>query len=254
MRIKSPYGQTCNLIECPMPIKAKPYRHQVNAFDFVCSKFDLRDENPESTGTALLMEMGTGKTITTIAVIGALYMAGKIKRVLIVAPLSIVGVWQEEFQKFADFDYVAITLEGSSAKKTDTLRHMSGSSLQVIIVNYESAWRLEDELLKYNADIVIADEGHKIKTHNAKQSKALHKMGAKARYKMLLTGTVITNKAIDVFSQYKFINPSVFGQSFYVFRNRYFDMVGYGNHTPVLKKSMEQDLTDKLHSIAFRTT
>ena len=191
---------------------------------------------------------------SAIAVIGALYLAGLIKKVVIVAPLSIVGVWLEEFQKFADFDYTAIILEGSSSKKTDTLRHMTGSSLQVIILNYESAWRLEDELLKFNADIIVADEGHKIKTHNAKQSKAVHKLGAKALYKMLLTGTVITNKAIDVFSQYKFINPAIFGQSFYVFRNKYFDMVGYGNHTPILKRSMEQDLTDKLHSIAFRTT
>jgi SNF2 family DNA or RNA helicase len=237
-----------------MPIKATPYEHQINAFNFVCMLFGLITGNVNSSGAALLMEMGTGKTITTIAVIGALYLAGLIKRVVIVAPLSIVGVWLEEFQKFADFDYTAIILEGSTSKKTDILRHMTGSSLQVIIVNYESAWRLEEELLKFNADIVVADEGHKIKTHNAKQSKALHKLGAKVRYKMLLTGTVITNKAIDVFSQYKFINPAIFGQSFYVFRNKYFDMVGYGNHTPILKRSMEQDLTDKLHSIAFRTT
>jgi SNF2 family DNA or RNA helicase len=50
------------------------------------------------------------------------------------------------------------------------------------------------------------------------------------------------------------LSPAVFGQSFYVFRNRYFDMVGYGQHTPVLKKSMEQDLMKRLHSIAFRAT
>jgi SNF2 family DNA or RNA helicase len=197
---------------------------------------------------------GTGKTLTTIAVLGAMYISGKIKRVLIVAPLSIVGVWQEELQKFADFDYTSVILEGSSVKKVDTLRYMTGSALQVVIVNYESAWRLEGELLRFNSDIIVADEGHKIKTHNTKQSKTLHKLGSKAKYRMLLTGTVITNKAIDVFSQYKFIEPAVFGKSFYVFRNKYFDMVGYGNHTPVLKKSMEQDLMDRLHSIAFRIT
>lgn len=237
-----------------LPIRAKPYQHQINAFEYVGSKFGLDNGLPSSTGAALLMEMGTGKTLTTIAVLGAMYIAGKIKRALIVAPLSIVSVWQEEFEKFAHFEYNAVILEGTMKKKQDTLKHMTGEALQVAIVNYESAWRMEAELLKFDADIVIADEGHKIKTQNTRQSKALHKLGAKARYKMLLTGTVITNKAIDVFSQYKFINPSVFGQSFYVFRNKYFDMVGYGNHTPVLKKSMEQDLTEKLHSIAFRVT
>lgn len=239
----------------PMPIKAAPYKHQIDAFNFVCGKFGLIPASGmPSSGAALLMEMGTGKTITSIAVAGALYQASKIHRVLVVAPLSILGVWEEEFAKFADFDYSLAVLEGSTAKKIDTLRHMRGSPLQVAVINYESAWRLEKELAAWNPDLLIADEGHKIKTHNIAASKAMHRLGARARYRLLLTGTVITNKAIDVFSQYKFLSPAVFGQSFYAFRNRYFNMVGYGNHTPVLKKSMEQDLMKRIHSIAFRAT
>jgi SNF2 family DNA or RNA helicase len=183
-----------------------------------------------------------------------LYNAGRIRRVLIVAPLSILGVWQDEFNNFADFDYNLAVLTGTSAKKIDTLRHLNGSALQVAVINYESAWRLEKELTAWNPDLIIADEGHKIKTHNISASKAMHRLGARARYRLLLTGTPVTNKAIDVFSQYKFLNPAIFGQSFYAFRNKYFDMVGYGNHTPVLKKSMERELTEKIHSIAYRAT
>ena len=210
--------------------------------------------NFKSRGAALLMEMGTGKSLTAIAITGALSQAGRIRRVLIVAPLSILGVWEEEFQKFAAFPYALAVLSGSSAKKLDTLRHMNGTALQVVVVNYESAWRLEKALTAWHPDLIIADEGHKIKTHNIAASKAMHRMGAKASYRLLLTGTVITNKAIDVFSQYKFLNPAIYGNSFYAFRNRYFDMVGYGNHTPVLKKSMEGELTEKLHSISYRAT
>ena len=173
---------------------------------------------------------------------------------MIVAPLSILGVWEEEFQKFAAFPYALAVLSGSSAKKLDTLRHMIGTALQVVVVNYESAWRLEKALTAWHPDLIIADEGHKIKTHNIAASKAMHRMGREASYRLLLTGTVITNKAIDVFSQYKFLNPAIYGNSFYAFRNRYFDMVGYGNHTPVLKKSMESELTEKLHSISYRAT
>jgi len=165
-----------------------------------------------------------------------------------------LGVWQDEFNNFADFDYNLAVLTGTSAKKIDTLRHLNGSALQVAVINYESAWRLEKELTAWNPDLIIADEGHKIKTHNISASKAMHRLGARARYRLLLTGTPVTNKAIDVFSQYKFLNPAIFGQSFYAFRNRYFDMVGYGNHTPVLKKSMERELTEKIHSIAYRAT
>lgn len=111
-----------------MPIKAIPYQHQIKAYDFVCDKFGLSPQREaESNGTALLMEMGTGKTITTISVLGALYNAGKIKRALIIAPLSIVGVWQEELQKFADFNYTVAVLSGTGNKKVDTLRHMAGT-------------------------------------------------------------------------------------------------------------------------------
>lgn len=243
-----------------LPVKAAPYRHQREAFDFVCRAFGLPSGDGagppavESTGCALLMEMGTGKTLTTIAITGALAGAGYIRRVLIVAPLSILGVWEEEFARFADFPYFLAVLEGTGAKKLDTLRHMTGAALQVVVVNYESAWRLEKDLLSWRPDLIIADEGHKIKTHNISASKSMHRMGRAARYRLLLTGTVITNRAIDVFSQYKFVNPAIFGQSFYAFRSRYFDMVGYGNHTPVLKKAMEAELTEKMHSIAYRAT
>ena len=178
----------------------------------------------------------------------------KVERMLIVAPLSILGVWQEEFLKFADFEYSLTILNGGESKKIEKLRQIPAHGLQVAVINYESAWRMEKELAAWDADLIVCDEGHKIKTHNITASKCMHRLGAKARYRMLLTGTIITNKAIDVFSPYKFLNPAVFGNSFYAFRNRYFDMVGYGNHTPVLKTSMAEELTRRIHSIAFRAT
>jgi SNF2 family DNA or RNA helicase len=241
----------------PMPIKVKPYAHQINAFNFVSKKLGLlpgSTYSPAGYGAALLMEMGTGKTLTTIAVEGALYHAGRIRRVLVVSPLSVTGVWKDEHDAYADFDYTLAVLKGSGEKKLDTLRHMTGQPLQIVVVNYESAWRLERELAAWKPDLIIADEGHKIKTHNIAASKAMHRLGALAKYRLLLTGTPVTNKAIDIFSQYKFLDPRIFGQSFYSFRNRFFFMTGYGNHTPVLKKSMEDELTRRMHSIAFRAT
>lgn len=232
-----------------LPIRATPYKHQREAFDFANRLF-----SKTGGGAALLMEMGTGKTITSVAIVGALWKAKHIQHLLVVAPLSIVGVWEDEFQKFAAYDYSLEVLSGTGARKIDMIRHMTGAALQVLVVNYESAWRLETELLKWHPDCIIADEGHKIKTHNIAASMALHRLGAKAKYRLLLTGTVITNKPVDVFSQYKFADPHVYGQSFYLFRNRYFDMTGYGNYTPVMKKSMEREFADRLYSIAFRAT
>lgn len=238
-----------------MPVKAHPYDHQQRAYEFACRQFGLTGCNPPpSRGVALLMEMGTGKTLTSIAVAGRLFLEQKIERMLIVAPLSILGVWQEEFQKFADYPYSLAVLNGTGSRKSENLRQKSTNGLIVGVINYESAWQLEDELAAWNADLIVCDEGHKIKTHNIAASKCMHRLGVRARYRMMLTGTIITNKAIDVFSPYKFLNPAVFGSSFYAFRNRYFDMTGYGLHVPVLKKNMTEELTRRIHSIAFRAT
>ena len=203
-----------------MPIKVRPYQHQADAYRFAIRKFGLIQGMPKSSsGVALLMEMGCGKSLTAIGISGTLYLRGKIRRVLVVSPLSIVSVWDEEYEKFADFPYRLTILKGSSEKKRQQLADLEdGDFLQVVVVNYESAWRLEKELLKYNADLIIADEGHKIKENRTAQSKCMHDLGARASYKLLLTGTLISGKELDVFSQYKFLNPVIFGTSFYGFK------------------------------------
>ena len=238
----------------PMPIKVRPYLHQQAAFDFACRKFGLLPSDSRSRGVALLMEMGCGKTLTSIGIAGILYQFGLVNRVLVVAPLSILGVWDEEFSSMAAFPYSLTVLKGTGEKKRQQIREVSGDGLQVLVVNYESARILEKELLQYDADLIIADEGHKIKENRSKQSRAMHSLGDRASYRLLLTGTLITNKELDVFSEYRFLNSRVFGTSFYAFRNQYFDMVGYGNHIPRFRQWMLDDFLRRMHSIAYRVT
>ena len=245
---------TSNEPMIPMPVKARPFAHQYNAFDFACKKFGLYPSETHSQGVALLMEMGCGKTLTSIGIAGALYQFGKVNRILVVAPLSILGVWEQEFAEFADYPYTLTVLKGASSDKARMLQSIESRGLQIVVVNYESAWRIEKELLRFDADLIIADEAHKIKEARTAQSKAMHHLGDKARYKLLLTGTVITNRELDVFSQYRYLNRKVFGDSFYVFRNRYFDMVGYGNHIPRFRNYMLDDFLQRMHSVAFRVT
>lgn len=237
-----------------MPVKAKPYRHQQEAFDFVCRLFGLTDGQQRSSGAALLMEMGTGKTLVAIAVACILYQFGLAERVLVVAPLSLLGVWESELQRFAGVPVNAVVLKGTLDKKKELLSQTVPDKLNVVIVNYESAWRMERELLAFDAQMIVADEGHKVKEGRTKQSKALHHLGDKARYKLLLTGTLITNRELDVWSQYRFVNPTIFSTSFYAFRGRFFDMVGYGNHIPAFRKSKTDEFLKRLHSVAYRVT
>lgn len=187
----------------------------------------------------------------TIAIAGALFSKVAVKRMLIVCPKSIVGVWENEYQKFADYEYSLSVLEGDSVKKSDTLRRMTGSGLQIVVVNYESCWRLEQQLAKWNPNMIVCDESSKIKNPLTKQSKALHRLGKQSRYNLILTGTPVTNNPLDFFSQYKFLDENIFGSSFYSFRARYAIIGGYGNHQIIGYRNMAE-LVEKAHSIAFR--
>ncbi len=239
--------------ELLMPIKANPFQHQVEAFAFTMDLFGVfSDKEPESTGVAYLMEMGAGKSLTAISSMGCLYQMGKINKALIVAPLSILPVWEEELQKFAAFPFSAVVLSGSMDKKREQISGLSGTGVQIVIVNYESMWRLRDELLAYHADLIIADEAHKLKESRTAQSKAMHVLGDAAQYRMILTGTPVTNHEVDIWSEYRFLNPEIFGASFYAFRSRFFTMGGYGLHTPIFKLTRMDEFLEKLHSVAFR--
>lgn len=206
-----------------------------------------------SKSVAILAEMGTGKTLISMGIAGYLYLQKEINKLLIVAPLSIIKVWEEEFQKFADFDYQLEVLEGPTKEKSETLRNLFGTKLQVAVVNYESCWRMEKEIALWKPDMIICDESSKIKNPQAKQSKALHRLGKISKHNMILTGTPVTNNPLDFFSQYKFLDESIFGGSYYSFRARYAIMGGYGNYQVVGYKNLPE-LTEKAHSIAFRIT
>ena len=235
-----------------MPVKVKPYAHQQNAFDFVCGLFGLTTFEEVSSGAALLMEMGTGKSLVGVALAGILSRFSMIDRALIVCPLSIMGVWAEELDKFADFPYSVTLLKGTMAKKKEQLINLPKSDLQIVVTNYETMWRMEPELQRFHAGLIIADEGHRLKDGTSRQSKAMHRLGDRSDYRLLLTGTAISNKELDIYSEYRFAAPQVFGKSFYVFRGRYFNMGGYGGYVPVFKKEMLDDFLKKLHSVAFR--
>lgn len=228
-----------------MPIKTKPFLHQIRAFNM----------GIQLPAAALLMEQGCGKTLTAIAVAGARFLRGEVKRLLVIAPTSVVPVWPKEFEEHADFPHDVKALEGPSTKRKKILTTWSrnDNQLQVAVLNFEGSWRMDDAIYKWKPDMIILDESQRIKTHNTKQSKEIHKLGARAKYRYILTGTPITNGPLEFFSQYKFLDPKIFGKNFYAFRSRYAVMGGYGNHEIKGYQNLDE-LTSKAHRIAFRVT
>lgn len=191
-------------------------------------------------GFGLLFEMGCGKTRTAIAIAGAAYEKGAIQRVLVIAPTSVVSVWPKEIAEVADFKVTCKALLGTKQQRIRMIEDLQAfpfKALKVAVINYESTWRdgLFEKLQEYDADLIICDESQRIKTHDAEQSKAIHKLGDQARYKLILSGTPVQNDAIDIWSQYRFLDASIFGRNFYQFRNRY----------PWFKEKRKNDISHK---------
>lgn len=212
----------------------------------------------QGKGFGFLFEMGCGKTLTAIAVAGAAYEMGAIEKVLIVAPTSVCSVWPKEFDDYATFKYKVNVMLGDKKQRLKELAALQAfpfKALKVAVINYESTWRdgIIDALMDWKPDMVIADESQRIKTHDAQQSKAMHRLGDIAKYKLILSGTPVQNNAIDIFSQYRFLDPTVFGSNFCAFRGRYAIMGGFSNRQIVGYKDLDE-LIRKEHSIAYRVT
>lgn len=252
----------------PMPIKgATPFHHQVKAYNGAISHFyanPTSDYADGGRGYALLHEQGCGKSLTSIAITGRLSMDHRIRRVLIHAPVSVVPVWGKEFAEYAAFSHTVLTPEGTGEEKAKQIRSFTNSAaagLKVLVVNYESAWRSPvcDALREFDADLIIDDESQRIKNPTAKQSKMQHELGARAQYRLILSGTPVMNSPIDLWSQYRFLDPTIFDASFFAFRSRYAIMGTLptkGSRAPqyiVAYRNLDE-LTAKAHSIASRVT
>jgi SNF2 family DNA or RNA helicase len=227
-----------------LPLKTTPYEHQRKAIQIGITV--------DSAG--LLMEQGTGKTLAAIGIATYRYLKGQVKRLLVVAPKSVLPEWARQFKEHTDLPYQAAALDMKAKRKKDILENWEDSEgIQLITINYESTWRLEEEIAKWKPDMIICDESQKIKKHSAKQSKALHRLGKIAKYRLILTGTPVSQTPLDFFSQYLFLDPTIFGTSFPKFRDRYAVMGGYGGYKVVGLKNVEE-LAEKAHSIAYRVT
>lgn len=235
--------------EQSMPVKTKPFNHQQVAYQVATTL----------PAAALLMEQGTGKTLTAIAVAGYRHIHNGVRCLLVVCPASVVPVWPREFAEHANYRHRVVPLIASSAVEkiklvASAMEQARPDELTVIVVNFESAWRIESVLERVvKGQMIVVDESQRIKTPGAEQSKCLHRLGKLSQYRLILSGTPITQNPMDLYSQYKFLEPSLFGGSFTVFRNRYAIMGGFEGRQIVEYQRLDE-LMAKAHSIAYRIT
>lgn len=191
----------------------------------------------------LLFEPGLGKTKVIVDASAALFLKNEVDRVLIFCPLSVVGVWEDEYATHCPVPYRIELIDRNTTKIPRTIR----GKLQVIVVNYDLGWRRSAILDLLRPDMVVADESHRIKRASTRRSRYLRTWN-KAPYRAILTGTPAPKSYLDIYGQWVFLNPNQFGTRIADFKHRYVRFGGYMNHKVVgyyhfneLKKKIRQD-------------
>ena len=199
-----------------------PWRHQEDAAAWLAGR----------EAGMLAMDMGTGKTFTALLALG---LAG-------------------EAVLFVDLS------RGSGKSRAARLRaaHLAACGRSLIVVtNYEAAWRSDlaptIEAVQWGA--VILDESHRIKAPGGKASRYLARLAAKqpAARRVCLTGTPMPHSPLDLYGQFRFLDPQVFGSSFTRMRARYAECdARFPSKVKFWKNQSE--LTAKLDAHSWRVT
>ncbi|KAF1347761.1 SNF2 family N-terminal domain-containing protein [Delphinella strobiligena] len=167
----------------------------------------------EGEGAILADEMGLGKTLQTIALLWTLlkqnpvYEDGPvIKKALIVCPATLINNWKKEFRKWLGKERIGVlVVEDNKTRLTD---FTMGKSYNVMIIGYEKLRNVQAELQKgAGIDIVIADEGHRLKTAQNKSAMAIRSLNTERR--IILSGTPIQNDLSEFYTMVDFVNPGL---------------------------------------------
>ena len=160
-------------------------------------------------GAILADDMGLGKTVQGVGVAELLAREAGIRKVLVVCPASLKSQWRSEIRRFSGRS-AGIVL--GAAKD----RAKSYASDQFFtICNYEQVLKDILHIERTPWDLVILDEGQRIKNWEAKTSRVVK--GLASRFALVLSGTPLENRLDDLHSVVEFVDPHRLGPGFRFF-------------------------------------
>lgn len=206
--------------------------------------------------SALLCDMGTGKTKMTLDTFTAMAEADLL---LIICPKPLMGVWMDEIPKHSRLPFSIYRWKSGASKADDRLfaTFEAHDGPKAAIFNIEAFQVPNRKLIERMRDIrnmgrvlMAVDESSYIKEPSAKRTKNIISLGARADYRMILTGTEVVNSPLDLYAQFEFLKPGFWGvRSYFQFRMNYAvleDAYGAGGRT--FKKVVGFRDVDKLAS------
>ncbi|HEY0483545.1 MAG TPA: DEAD/DEAH box helicase, partial [Kofleriaceae bacterium] len=194
-------------------------------------------------GRAVLADdMGLGKTIQAIGVAELLAREAEIRKVLIVCPASVKAQWRHEIERFSDRSCQIVL--GSAPER---VAQYAGEAF-FSICNYEQVLRDLRAIEGVGWDLIVLDEGQRIKNWEAKTSDVMK--GLRSRFALVLSGTPLENRLDELYSVVEFIDDRRLGPAFRFFdRHRVTDDKG-----KVLGYQRLAELRARLAPILLRRT
>lgn len=173
--------------------------------------------------SALFLDCGLGKTITTLTAINELmYDSFEISKVLIIAPLRVAqSTWKEEIEKWDHLNLLRYSIAvGDEKERLKALKQNS----DIYIINRENVdWLVTKSGIDFNFNMLIIDELSSFKSHTSKRFKSLLKIRPYFERVVGLTGTPSSNGLMDLWAEFRVLDLGErLGRYITHYRNEYF--------------------------------
>ena len=175
----------------------KPFLHQKHTVRFLL----------KNKSGLVLNDMGTGKTLSVVWAVDILLSAKKIRKVLVVGPLSTMkSVWLNELFMNVPQRRAAIA-HGDRVKRIAAIK----SFVEFVIINHDGIKVVEDEIIAQQFDVIIIDELTAFKSHSSERSKCMKRITDDAHRRKAgvwgLTGALTPNSPIEAYYPCKIVVP-----------------------------------------------
>ena len=193
---------------------------------------------------ALYLDMGLGKTVSTLTAVNDLLDGCAVRRVLIVAPLRVANsVWRQESAKWSHLAHLRVSVcTGSERERMAALM----VTADVYVINRENIeWLVTHYGKKWPFDCVVIDESDSFKNPSSKRFKALKRTLPDTTHFVLLSGTPSPNGLLDIWSQLYMVDfGDRLGRTMGAYKTRFFesDFMGY-------KFTPRAGSADKIHGL-----
>ena len=240
--------------------KTEPYAHQLTALE---KSYDKKNYG-------YFMEMGCGKSKVLLDNIAYLASQGEIDTAVIVAPKGVYRNWEtsEIPTHLPDEIQAEIYVWNPSPNKAQAKELGEGAKkrgvFRILLANVEGFAspklpKFVDLFTRGTNYLLAVDESTTIKNPKAKRTKTLVTLGAKAKYKRILTGSPVTKSPLDLYSQCGFMDKTLLGMdSYWSFQGRYAitktQRMGSHSFQKIVGYRNLEELSDKLTSFSYRVT